>query len=116
VALGAGVVVSAFTPRPWRINGGGTNGVSEWDSIYGSDHTHGTFTTDASGKPVLRPREVFVASVYRANGDNASLIVKAPDMLHCLKVICCHAEGREDLDVALHLDVARALIAEVEAA
>jgi hypothetical protein len=47
---------------------------------------------------------------------NARLIAKAPDLLHCLKVICCHAEGREDLDVALHLDVARALIAEVEAA
>jgi hypothetical protein len=47
---------------------------------------------------------------------NARLIAKSPELLHCLKVICCHAEGREDLDAALHLDVARALIAEVEAA
>lgn len=43
---------------------------------------------------------------------DARLMAAAPKLLHCLRVICDHAEGREDLDVALHLDVARAVIAE----
>jgi hypothetical protein len=47
---------------------------------------------------------------------NAMLFAAAPALLHCLKVICSHAEGRPELEVALHLDVARSLIVATEAA
>lgn len=43
---------------------------------------------------------------YRAQRD---------ELLHCLKVIVCHAEGR-GLDASLHLDEARVAISRAERA
>jgi hypothetical protein len=100
--------MSAHTPGPWVL------------FEVGGDH--GTVKALA---PAARETKTSILSITEDGGsifavvlrrEDARLIVKAPELLHCLKVICCHAEGREDLDVALHLDVARALIAEVEAA
>ena len=45
--------------------------------------------------------------LHKAKEDRATL-------LHCLKVIVCHAEGREDLDAELHLDIARDIIERME--
>lgn len=37
----------------------------------------------------------------------ANYKLKSNDLLHCLKVILSHAEGDEELDVRLHLDIAQ---------
>ncbi len=65
----------------------------------------------------MRERDEIRNATWQAQRERRVFEAKAlaafPDLLHCLKVIVCHAEGR-GLDASLHLDEARAAIAKAE--
>lgn len=76
-------------------------------------------------REAMEEEDVFVIGKYKTedegrviaicfNEEEALLVSKAPQLLHCLKVIIDHADGDERLIGSLHLDIAQELVDEVE--
>ena len=84
--------MSKFTPGPWRVQN------------WACPDTGDAIVVDA-GNNVVALAECAA---------NVRLIAAAPELLHCLKVILDHADGDERLEVSLHLDIARQIVAKAE--